>query len=70
MEDDTGIAILTTDERHAIDPAFLRRLRFVVIFPFPSPAERKAMWLTVFPERTPVQDLDVDRLATLAASAE
>ena len=68
MEDYAGIAILTTNQRHAIDPAFLRRLRFVVNFPFPSQAERKALWLRVFPERTPVQDLDVDRLSTLAAS--
>src|SRR5262249_18325227 len=68
MEDYAGIAILTTNQRHAIDQAFLRRLRCVVNFPFPSPAERKALWLKVFPERTPVQDLDVERLATLAAS--
>jgi SpoVK/Ycf46/Vps4 family AAA+-type ATPase len=68
MEDYAGIAILTTNQRHAIDQAFLRRLRFVVNFPFPSRAERKALWLKAFPERTPVDELDVDRLATLAAS--
>jgi hypothetical protein len=68
MEDYAGIAILTTNQRHAIDQAFLRRLRFVVSFPFPSEAERKVLWQRAFPQRTPVDDLDVDRLATLAAS--
>lgn len=68
MEDYAGIAILTTNQRQAIDQAFLRRLRFVVNFPFPARAERRAMWLRAFPERTPVDDLDVDRLSALAAS--
>ena len=68
MEDYAGIAILTTNQRHAIDQAFLRRLRFVVNFPFPSQTERKAMWEKAFPERTPVHDLDVERLSSLAAS--
>jgi SpoVK/Ycf46/Vps4 family AAA+-type ATPase len=68
MEDYAGIAILTTNQRHAIDQAFMRRLRFVVNFPFPSQAERKALWEKAFPQRTPIQDLDVERLSTLAAS--
>ena len=68
MEDYAGIAILTTNQRHAIDQAFLRRLRFVVNFPFPSQSERKALWQKAFPQRTPLQELDVDRLSTLAAS--
>jgi ATPase family associated with various cellular activities (AAA) len=68
MEDYAGVAILTTNQRHAIDQAFMRRLRFVVNFPFPSQAERKAMWQRVFPDRAPVEDLDIDRLASLAAS--
>jgi SpoVK/Ycf46/Vps4 family AAA+-type ATPase len=68
MEDYAGIAILTTNQRNAIDHAFLRRLRFVVSFPFPSRDERKLLWMNAFPERTPVTELDVDRLATLSAS--
>lgn len=68
MENYAGIAILTTNQRHAIDQAFLRRLRFVVNFPFPSQAERKALWQRVFPPRTPVSDLDVERLSRLTAS--
>ena len=37
MEDYRGLAILTTNQRHAMDQAFLRRLRFMVNFPFPGP---------------------------------
>jgi len=33
IEDYNGIAILTSNARQNIDPAFLRRLRFVVEFP-------------------------------------
>jgi hypothetical protein len=68
MEDYRGIALLTTNQRHAVDTAFLRRLRFVVTFPFPSPAERRALWQRAFPPRTPLGRLDLDRLAELAAT--
>ncbi|HEY3895210.1 MAG TPA: ATP-binding protein [Pseudonocardiaceae bacterium] len=68
MEDYRGVAVLTTNQRHALDQAFLRRLRFVVSFPFPSPAERRALWERAFPPRSPVEDLDIDRLVTLAAT--
>jgi SpoVK/Ycf46/Vps4 family AAA+-type ATPase len=43
----------------------MRRLRFVVNFPFPSVAQRKAIWEKVFPPETPTQDLDFDHLARL-----
>jgi SpoVK/Ycf46/Vps4 family AAA+-type ATPase len=35
-----GLAILTTNMKQALDPAFLRRLRFVVEFPPPAPPPR------------------------------
>ena len=65
MESYGGLAILATNLKSALDTAFMRRLRFVVNFPFPGVAERKAMWAKAFPQQTPVQDLDVDRLARL-----
>ena len=36
MESYRGVAILTTNMQHALDPAFLRRIRFIVQFPFPD----------------------------------
>jgi hypothetical protein len=65
MESYGGLAILATNMKSALDPAFLRRLRFVVNFPFPSLSERKAMWQKVFPLHTPLANLDFDRLARL-----
>jgi hypothetical protein len=63
MEAYKGLAILATNQKSALDTAFMRRLRFVVTFPFPSAAERKIIWQKVFPSQTPTKDLDFDRLS-------
>ncbi len=68
METYRGLAILTTNLRGNLDRAFLRRLRFVVQFPFPDVAERTAMWRRAFPPATPLDGLDVERLAQLTVS--
>ncbi|PMN89776.1 ATP-binding protein [Enterovibrio norvegicus] len=59
IESYRGLAILATNLKSSIDKAFLRRLRFVVDFPFPGPAERERIWRSVFPPQTPLSD-DVD----------
>jgi hypothetical protein len=64
MEAYRGLAILATNNKSALDSAFLRRLRFIVDFPFPGAAERKAIWRNVFPASTPVAaELDYEHLA-------
>ncbi|MBM4321833.1 MAG: ATP-binding protein, partial [Deltaproteobacteria bacterium] len=68
METYRGLAILTTNLKNAMDPAFLRRIRFIVQFPFPGPAERAEIWRRIFPAETPVADLDPERLARLNVS--
>jgi len=65
MESYRGLAILATNMKSALDAAFLRRLRFVVNFPFPGIAERKAIWRNAFPAAAPVEGLDYERLARL-----
>jgi len=65
MEAFRGLAILATNMRSALDAAFLRRLRFVVTFPFPGVAERRSIWQKVFPQKTPTSGLDFERLARL-----
>jgi hypothetical protein len=65
MEQYRGLAILTSNLKDALDEAFLRRLRFVVEFPFPDAAERAAIWARVFPANTPTDGLDYARLARL-----
>lgn len=65
MESFGGLAILATNQKSALDPAFMRRLRFIVNFPFPGVTERAAIWRGALPPETPVADLDFDRLARL-----
>jgi hypothetical protein len=65
IESYRGLAILATNIKSAIDPAFLRRLRFVLTFRFPDQSERKIIWQKVFPHETPKEDLDFERLSKL-----
>ena len=68
MESYRGLAILTTNRKSALDQAFLRRLRFVVEFPFPEAAQRAEIWKRVFPQTTPTNELKIDRLMHLHVS--
>jgi hypothetical protein len=68
MEAYRGAAILTTNMQHALDPAFMRRLRFVVQFPFPDAAARTRIWRGIFPAATPVGDLDSGQLGQLSVA--
>jgi vesicle-fusing ATPase len=68
MEAYRGLAILTTNQRSALDRAFLRRLRYAVTFPFPDAAARAEIWSRVFPPETPTEKLDLRRLACLGLS--
>ena len=68
MEAFSGLAILATNMKSALDTAFSRRLRFVVNLPYPSVKERKLIWQKAFPAEMPRKDLDFDRLARLSLS--
>ena len=65
MEAYRGLAILTTNMKSALDDAFLRRIRFIVQFPFPDAAQRAEIWRRIFPSATPTKDLAVNKLARL-----
>ena len=65
MEAYRGLAILTTNLKEAVDPAFLRRIRFVVRFPFPEYCDRITIWQRIFPTQTPTDNLDFKKLAKL-----
>src|SRR5262249_56451379 len=45
-----GLAILTTNMRKNLDPAFLRRLRFIVEFPKPDVEAREQICRQCLPE--------------------
>ena len=66
MEAYRGLAILTTNMKEALDPAFLRRLRFVVQFPFPDQAQRGEIWRRIFPPKTPTDQLNLNVLSRLS----
>jgi len=65
MESYRGLAILTTNMRGAIDPAFMRRLRFVVPFPFPDYEQRCDLWRRAFSPQVPLDNIDFEKLARL-----
>jgi hypothetical protein len=58
-----GLAILTTNMQSALDRAFVRRIRFIVQFPFPDAAARAEIWRRELPASAPVAALDYDALA-------
>ena len=65
MEGYVGAVILATNFRSNIDDAFLRRLDFVIDFPFPEADDRRRIWQLLLPEQAPVaDDVDLDFLAT------
>ncbi len=64
MEEYQGIAILTTNLQSNMDEAFVRRLRFIVEFTLPGPAERHRIWQQIWPDEVPcASDLDLEFLA-------
>jgi ATPase family associated with various cellular activities (AAA) len=65
MEQYAGAVILATNFRRNIDEAFVRRLDFVIDFPFPEADDRKRIWRLLLPAEAPLaDDIDVDFLAT------
>jgi hypothetical protein len=61
-----GLTILSTNLKQNIDPAFLRRLEFVIDFDEPAPAEREALWRCHLPAEAPLaDDVNLKELATL-----
>jgi hypothetical protein len=64
METYPGAVILATNLRQNVDDAFLRRLDFVIDFPFPEPADRERIWQRLLPTAAPVaEDVDIPFLA-------
>jgi ATPase family associated with various cellular activities (AAA) len=68
MEQFEGIAILATNRKGDLDKAFLRRIRFIVDFMQPGPAERLSLWRRALQARSPegeelLDDIDWEFLA-------
>jgi hypothetical protein len=64
MEGYPGAVILATNFRRNIDDAFVRRLDFVIDFPFPEPEDRRRIWERVLPDEAPkAEDIDLGFLS-------
>src|SRR5262249_43302519 len=64
MEEYEGIAVLATNLRANLDEAFVRRLAFVVHFPFPDEGSRRRIWEGIWPPAVPLApDVDLSSLA-------
>jgi ATPase family associated with various cellular activities (AAA) len=64
MEEYEGLAILATNLRQNMDDAFLRRLQFVVEFPFPDEDHRRRIWQVLFPAEAPRDEIEFGFLAS------
>lgn len=59
-----GVSILATNHKNSIDPAFFRRMKYVVEFQFPDAPTRELLWRNTIPKGTPLgEDVDFAFLA-------
>lgn len=67
LEHHRGPAVLTTNMRDHLDPAFARRLHLVLEFPIPDVHARARLWSRYIPPGAPLApDVDVELLAGAA----
>jgi len=58
-----GVAILATNLKANTDEAFIRRLDFLVEFPFPEAEDRARIWRNFLARPLPCGNVDIDALA-------
>jgi len=64
METFDGVTLLATNLEQGLDDAFKRRVRFSILFELPEEAERKKLWISMFPPKVPLEpDIDWDLMA-------
>lgn len=64
VEEYAGVSILATNYLQNVDQAFLRRINFIIEFPFPNKEYREKIWLSIFPAGAPLnQDIDFEFIA-------
>ncbi|ELZ01229.1 AAA family ATPase [Natrialba chahannaoensis JCM 10990] len=60
LESFDGIALLTTNKRSGIDPAFKRRIAHSINFDVPQERVRRQIWRNVFPDEASVDTSEFD----------
>ncbi len=56
MEEYDGIVILATNLRRNLDDAFIRRMHFIIEYPFPEEDDRLQIWQRVFANSIPISE--------------
>jgi len=69
LEEYRGIVILATNKKQNIDPAFIRRVRYVFEFPRPDAAERRRIWRQMIGELSGDETLKRLKMSLEALSA-
>jgi hypothetical protein len=65
IESHEGIVVLTSNARTRFDPAFTRRLDFIIDFAAPDAQARRALWLAHLGEAAELSGAELNRLAAL-----
>lgn len=64
MEEYDGVVLMATNLLQNIDEAFMRRINFVIAFPFPDVPTRKLLWNKMLETAAPIsEDVDLDFVA-------
>lgn len=64
MEEFNGITIMATNLQQNMDEAFVRRLAFIIRFPFPENNERLKIWQQIWPKNIQLaSDIDLSFMA-------
>ena len=63
MEEYDGLTILATNFSQNLDDAFMRRIQYIIKFPFPDAVQREQLWRSIIPSHMPMEPLDIPFLA-------
>lgn len=59
-----GVVLMSTNLLQNIDEAFMRRISYIIHFPFPDSEQRLILWKNMFPSEMPLEaEIDFDYLA-------
>jgi AAA+ superfamily predicted ATPase len=66
LEEHPGVVLLATNLLRNLDPAFQRRLSFMIEFPAPGRPERRAIWDRLLPQQRS-EEIDLDTLSRVTS---
>lgn len=64
IEDFNGVVLMATNFSNNIDPAIMRRIRYVINFKLPNSEIREEIWKSMFNDKIPHENLDFKLLSS------